>query len=154
MNRQEFDSERDAIGQAIDQIISEIGDLSKTVNEAASRIDEGKETYEDALSRGDERAMKTALGKIRQANEDRDAAAATLRGRALADRIKALRARQDAMRSEILPMREAAETAMKTAKAATDDVELCRNRCAGLQGQLNNVTDRLTQARDAVGPKS
>ncbi len=153
MDRQEFDAERVAIAQAAEEIISEIERLQEAVTTAAAAKDQAKRDYELAFDAGDEKAMKSALAKIRQATETRDQAAAALRSGQVHTRIRTLYDREQIVKREILPMRDRAEAAMKAAKAALDDVEMCRGRLSGTFSRINAANDRLTAALDAItGP--
>jgi septal ring factor EnvC (AmiA/AmiB activator) len=151
MKREEFDAEYDSIIQAIDQIVQEIADVRQMIEAAEGSKVEAKREYETALDAGDERTMKAALGKIRQAAQDRDALIKKLSS-GFSDRIAALDARKQLLRQTILPAREAAAAAMRAAQEAKEAADRFTNRCCDLQGQLNTTNEHLTAAMDALGP--
>ena len=145
MNRQEFDIEESTITEALSQIRSEIGQLRGVVISAGNTIQESKDGYNAALDRGDEKTMKACLARIREANENRDAAAAKLQT-GFSDRIEQLRERYRILSKAVGPLREAAEVVMKAAEAGMEDVARCALRCTQVSEDVSKAQDQLDVA--------
>jgi len=141
-NRQEFDIEESAITEALSQICNEIGQLRGVVIAAGNTIQESKDGYNAALDRGDEKAMKACLARIREANENRDAAAAKLQT-GFSDRIEQLRERYRILSKAVGPLREAAEAVLKAAEAGMEDVARCAFRCTQVSNDIARAEERL-----------
>ncbi len=135
-------------------VLEEINRLLHEIAAADDQKKTAKDAYQTALDAGDERGMKSALSRIREANATREGAVGRLTAGTFSGRIESLDKAHNDLCANLRQLHEATLQAVRTAEAARITEEQVRGKISGLLHSINGVRDQWTEARDIVaGPR-